>query len=545
MRALQLASPAWRFFNAATVAKQITQSRFLSVQLGQSRQENRLYEDYSQLEWKRTQNSTDQMSSLGASLRDRDWSGVDLEVAKHNLYQPADEAALRTADEANAFRSKHDISIVKGAELAPPPVMSFKEAGFDEDVLRLVLDEGFQRPTPIQAQGWPVALSGLDLVGIGQTGSGKTLGYLLPAIAHVRNQPPVKRREGPIALVLAPTRELAQQIHTVVQLYGRETRIRSACLFGGSSKGPQLRDLERGAHVVVATPGRLIDLLETHHLTLDRTTYVVLDEADRMLDMGFEPQIRKVLGQVRPDRQMQMWSATWPREVRTLAGDFFRRGEHVHMNIGSTELSANHNINQIVKVIDRREKVTELHNVLDKVYEPEGSKRDKVLIFAETKRAVDFIDRLLYKRGLRVNAIHGDKSQRMRDDALNSFRNGKTPVLVATNVAARGLDVDDVKVVINYDYPASSADYVHRIGRTGRRDRAGTAYTLFTEEDAKGAADLIEVLKEAGQEVNDDLRGLAEEYSHGRTRDRRRPSNPRRNFRGDRRRNRFEDDDDF
>ena len=306
-------------------------------------------------------------------------------------------------------------------------------------------------------------------------------------------------------MVMAPTRELAQQIERVAYKYCRAAHMRTACLFGGANRQRQISQLDRGPAVVIATPGRLIDLLEQEYLNLQRCTYVVLDEADRMLDMGFEPQIRRVLGQVRPDRQMLMWSATWPKDVRELAEDFFNNQDgYVHLNIGSTELCANHNIKQIVEVCEREEKLDKLLNIVKQFNEME-----RVLIFAETKRCVDFLERQLRSQRVRAIGIHGDKSQRYRDESLYMFREGRVPILIATNVAARGLDVDDIKCVINYDYPNNSEDYIHRIGRTGRRGRSGTSYTLFTFDDASGAKDLIEVLEEANQEVNPELREMA------------------------------------
>ncbi|KAK8381101.1 hypothetical protein O3P69_008172 [Scylla paramamosain] len=357
--------------------------------------------------------------------------------------------------------------------------------------------QGYEQPTPIQGQGWPISLQGRDFVGIAQTGSGKTLGYILPAIVHINHQPYLERGDGPIALILAPTRELAQQILTVAQDYGASSKIRSTCVFGGAPKGPQIRDLERGVEICIATPGRLIDFLEAGKTNLRRTTYLVLDEADRMLDMGFEPQIRKIVDQIRPDRQTLMWSATWPKEVRNLAEDFLK--DYIQLNVGSLSLAANHNILQIVDVCQEIEKDTKLRQLLEEIM---AEKESKIIVFAETKRKVDDLTRRMRREGWPAMCIHGDKSQQERDWVLSEFRSGRAPILVATDVAARGLDVDDVKFVINYDYPSCSEDYVHRIGRTGRSDKTGTAYTFFTADNCKQAKDLIEVLKEANQVVN-------------------------------------------
>lgn len=213
---------------------------------------------------------------------------------------------------------------------------------------------GFKEPTSIQAQGWPIALSGRDMVGIASTGSGKTLSYILPAIVHINNQPKILRKDGPIALVLAPTRELAQQIQQVADDFGHSSGIRNTCLYGGAPKNLQARDLDVGVEIVIATPGRLLDFLESARTNLRRCTYLVLDEADRMLDMGFEPQIRKIIEQIRPDRQTLMWSATWPKEVQNLAEDFLK--DYAQINVGSLQLAANHNILQIIDVCQDYEK---------------------------------------------------------------------------------------------------------------------------------------------------------------------------------------------
>merc|ERR1719340_129517 len=387
----------------------------------------------------------------------------------------------------------------------PNPITSFAVAGLPDYVSKEIQKQNFSEPTPIQAQGWPIALSGYNMVGIAQTGSGKTLGYLLPGIIHINHQPYLERGDGPIVLVLAPTRELAQQIQEVAQEFGKTSRIKNTCVFGGAPKGPQLRDLEGGCEIVIATPGRLLDFLEMGKTNLRRTTYLVLDEADRMLDMGFEPQIRKIIEQIRPDRQVLMWSATWPKEVRRLAEDFLTN--YTHINIGSQDLHANHNILQIVDVCEEHQKEQKLARLLEEIgCEP----NNKIIIFTETKRKCDELTRLMRKDGYPAMCIHGDKQQKERDWVLNEFKNGATTILVATDVAARGLHVDDVKFVVNYDYPNNSEDYIHRIGRTGRKVNKGTAYTLFTPGNGAKARDLVEVLQEAKQVVNPKLLELAQ-----------------------------------
>lgn len=332
---------------------------------------------------------------------------------------------------------------------------------------------------------------------------------MLPALVHIHNQPKVRSGEGPIALVMAPTRELAQQIQQVALEFGRPLGIRSVCLFGGASKGPQVDAVRRGAEIVIATPGRLLDLLSLGEINLQRCTYLVLDEADRMLDMGFEPQIRKVISQIRPDRQTLMWSATWPNEVRKLAYDFL--GKYIHLTVGSLELSANPNITQIVQVCQENDKKERLREYLAEIHD-QGDP-GKILIFAQTKRTVSHLARFVESCNVRCGELHGDKSQMQRDEVIRGFRNNNIKVVVATDVAARGLDVDGINYVINYDYPQDAENYVHRIGRTGRKDNKGTSYTLFTEENIASANDLISLLKKANQTVDSQLYELAKSAS--------------------------------
>ncbi|XP_011880510.1 PREDICTED: ATP-dependent RNA helicase dbp2-like [Vollenhovia emeryi] len=439
----------------------------------------------------------------GGGLRKVNWDLCTLEPLRKDFYVEHPAVRNRSMEEVNQFRERAEIT-VKGRNV-PNPVQYFEEGNFPPYVMEGIRREGYSHPTPIQAQGWPIALSGRDLVAIAQTGSGKTLGYILPAIVHIIQQPRMSCGDGPIVLILAPTRELAQQIQEVANSFGETAAVRNTCIFGGAPKGPQAYDLERGIEICIATPGRLIDFLERGTANLSRCTYLVLDEADRMLDMGFEPQIRKIIEQIRPDRQVLMWSATWPKEVRALAEDFLT--DYVHLNIGALTLSANHNITQIIDVCHEHEKDSKLYRLLQEIG---TEKENKTIIFVETKRKVDDITRNIRREGWQAVSIHGDKNQQERDHVLQEFRSGRAPILVATDVAARGLDVDDVGYVINFDYPSSSEDYIHRIGRTGRKRQTGTAYAFFTTHNMKHAGDLIEVLREAGQNVNPRLSEMAE-----------------------------------
>ncbi|XP_076263385.1 uncharacterized protein LOC143198188 isoform X1 [Rhynchophorus ferrugineus] len=452
-------------------------------------------------------------NQAGASLRKPRWDLSRLEPFKKDFYVPHEAVSNRLYYQVDDWRKSKEITL-KGKNV-PDPVLSFEEAGFPEYVMGELHKAGFKSPTPIQSQGWPIALSGKDMVGIASTGSGKTLSYILPAIVHINHQSRLARGDGPIALILAPTRELAQQIQQVANDFGKSSRIRNTCIFGGAPKGPQALDLMDGVEIVIATPGRLIDFLESNRTNLKRCTYLVLDEADRMLDMGFEPQIRKIIEQIRPDRQTLMWSATWPREVQQLATEFLK--DYIQINVGSLQLSANHNILQIIDVCQEYEKESKLSTLLREIM---AEKENKTIIFMETKRKVDDVTRKMKRDGWPAVCIHGDKTQQERDWVLQDFRSGKAPILVATDVAARGLDVEDVKFVINFDYPCNSEDYVHRIGRTGRSQKTGTAYTFFTPQNSNKAADLVSVLKEAKQVINPKLQDMADHGNSGGSRSR-------------------------
>ncbi|KAK1265310.1 DEAD-box ATP-dependent RNA helicase 20 [Acorus gramineus] len=430
-----------------------------------------------------------------------------------NFYRESPSVAAMTESDVEAYRKRRQIT-VEGRDV-PKPISNFRDLSFPDYVMQEVLKAGFVEPTPIQAQGWPMALKGRDLIGIAETGSGKTLAYLLPAIVHVNAQPILAPGDGPIVLVLAPTRELAVQIQQEATKFGASSKIKNTCIYGGVPKGPQVRDLQRGVEIVIATPGRLIDMLESHHTNLRRVTYLVLDEADRMLDMGFDPQIRKIVSQfkplplspkqskIRPDRQTLYWSATWPKEVEQLGRQFLYNPYKVV--IGSIDLKANHAICQIVEIVSEHKKYNKYVNVrLVKLLEDimDGS---RILIFMDTKKGCDQTTRQLRMDGWPALSIHGDKSQAERDWVLSEFKAGKSPIMTATDVAARGLDVKDVKYVVNYDFPGSLEDYVHRIGRTGRAGAKGTAYTYFTAANARFAKELINILEEAGQKVSPEL----------------------------------------
>lgn len=371
-------------------------------------------------------------NDFGNNLAKQEWDLDSLPKFEKNFYQEHEDVAKRTQSEVEAFRKTHTM-VVHGQDV-PKPVETFDEAGFPSYVLKEIKAQGFPNPTAIQSQGWPMALSGRDVIGIAATGSGKTLSYCLPSIVHINAQPLLSPGDGPICLVLAPTRELAVQIQQECSKFGRSSRIKNTCVYGGVPRGQQIRDLARGVEICIATPGRLIDMLEAGKTNLRRVTYLVLDEADRMLDMGFEPQIRKIIDQIRPDRQTLMWSATWPKEIQRLAHDYLK--DYIQVNVGSLELSASHNIKQIVEVVTEYEKRDRMVKHLETAMEDKNS---KTLIFVGTKRVADDITKYLRQDGWPALAIHGDKAQNERDWVLNEFKTGKSPIMVATDVASRGI----------------------------------------------------------------------------------------------------------
>ncbi|KAH8117119.1 RNA helicase [Phellopilus nigrolimitatus] len=373
----------------------------------------------------------DRGSNLGNHLKNIDWDHQRLEKFEKNFYLEDKRVAARSEGDVHDFRKERQI-IVTGRNV-PKPVTTFEEAGFPEYLLSTIKAQGFPSPTPIQCQAWPMALSGRDMVGIAQTGAGKTIAFALPAMLHINAQPLLSPGDGPIALVLAPTRELAVQIQQECTKFGSNSRIRNTAIYGGAPKGPQIRDLQRGVEVAIATPGRLIDMLESGKTNLRRVTYLVMDEADRMLDMGFEPQIRKIVSQIRPDRQTLMFSATWPKDVQKLANDFLN--DMIQVNVGKMELTANHSIRQVIEVCTDFEKRSKLINHLETI----STENAKVLIFVATKRVADDITKYLRQDGWPALAIHGDKEQRERDWVLSEFKGGRSPILIATDVASRGL----------------------------------------------------------------------------------------------------------
>jgi ATP-dependent RNA helicase DDX5/DBP2 len=444
------------------------------------------------------QNASFSNTGLGSQLSNIDFNSADLVPFEKDFYIEHPDVTKRPPEEAEAWRASKSIVVI--GDGVPKPVMTFDEASMPEYILTEVLKQGFERPTPIQSQGWPMALKGKNMVGISATGSGKTLAFLLPAMIHINAQQYLKPGEGPIVLVLAPTRELAVQIKEECDKFGGSSDIKNTVVYGGVPKSRQVHSLRSGIEIVIATPGRLIDHLEQGNTNLKRVTYLVLDEADRMLDMGFEPQLRKICSQIRPDRQVLMWSATWPREVQNLAQDYLR--EYYQVTVGSLDLAGNKDVTQIIDVCTDQEKYRNLlKNLKDNLTE-----KDRVLVFVETKKGCDMLTRSLRMDNFQARAMHGDKSQDERDWVLKEFKSCQSTLLVATDVAARGLDVDDIKMVVNFDFPNDMESYIHRIGRTGRAGKKGIAVSFFVPlKNGRMARDLVEILNRTDQHVPTEL----------------------------------------
>ncbi|KAL8696900.1 MAG: hypothetical protein Q9201_007419 [Fulgogasparrea decipioides] len=367
----------------------------------------------------------------------------------------------------------------------------------------------FKSPTPIQASAWPFLLSGRDVVGVAETGSGKTLAFGIPCIRSVSSAISTERSKTPArAVIISPTRELAVQIHTQTEAIATPSNIHTVCVYGGVPKDSQRLALPK-AHIIVATPGRLNDLIEEGSADLSAVKYCVLDEADRMLEKGFEDAIRKIISTTpsrAQGRQTLMFTATWPESVRELAATFMN--QPVHITIGENnadgELRANTRIEQKVEVVDPRAKEQRMLQII-KQYQSGKQRDDRILVFCLYKKEATRVENFIRSKGLRVAGIHGDLSQSARMAALEGFKSGQCPLLVATDVAARGLDIPNVKLVLNVTFPLTVEDYVHRIGRTGRAGAPGLAITLFTEHDKAQSGALINVLKAAGQPVPDEL----------------------------------------
>src|SRR5688572_5171176 len=345
--------------------------------------------------------------------------------------------------------------------------------GLGSKITQAQKDKGYVEPTPIQAKAIPLILSGRDLIGVAQTGTGKTAAFVLPLLERLAAAPKPERRMR--ALVLAPTRELVVQIEENIRAYGRHLHLRYATIFGGVGEGPQIQALRRGVDMVVATPGRLIDLMEQRHVDFAALQVLVLDEADRMLDMGFLPAIRRIVSATPPARQTLLFSATMSKEIERITKEFLKTPALVEIGARSSPAEA---VTQWVVEVSMAAKVPALIHLL------QDAALESVLVFSRTKHGADKIARKLEAVGIRTATLHSNRTQGQRLAALKRFKSGEVRVLIATDIAARGIDVDGISHVINFDFPPQPEDYVHRIGRTGRAQAVGDAISFVTYDDA-------------------------------------------------------------
>ncbi|NXS06746.1 DDX43 helicase, partial [Neodrepanis coruscans] len=422
---------------------------------------------------------------------------ADLPPIEKNFYKESSRTASMSQEEVELWRKENNNitcdDLIEGEKRCiPNPVCKFEDV-FEHypDIMANIRKIGFQKPTPIQSQAWPIILQGIDLIGIAQTGTGKTLAYLMPGFIHLTSQPISRdQREGPGMLVLAPTRELALQVEAECSKYAYKG-IKSICIYGGGDRKGQIDVVTKGVDIVIATPGRLNDLQMNDFINLKSITYLA-NEADRMLDMGFEPQIMKILIDVRPDRQTVMTSATWPDGVRRLAKSYLKNPMIVY--VGTLDLAAVNTVEQRVIVIAEEEKRAFMHCFIESL-----KPKDKVIIFVGKKLTADDLASDFGIQGIPVQSLHGNREQCDREQALDDFKKGKVRILVATDLASRGLDVHDITHVFNFDFPRNIEEYVHRVGRTGRAGRTGEAVTLITKNDWRFASELIEILERSNQ----------------------------------------------
>ncbi|XP_078122141.1 putative ATP-dependent RNA helicase DDX46 isoform X1 [Sander vitreus] len=431
-----------------------------------------------------------------------DHGKIQYEPYRKNFYVEVPELARMSPEEVNVYRLELEGIAVKGKG-CPKPIKTWVQCGVSMKILGAMRKHGYEKPTPIQAQAIPAIMSGRDLIGIAKTGSGKTIAFLMPMFRHIMDQRPLEESEGPISIIMTPTRELALQITKECKKFSKQLGLRVVCVYGGTGISEQIAELKRGAEIIVCTPGRMIDMLGANSgrvTNLRRVTYVVLDEADRMFDMGFEPQVMRIVDNVRPDRQTVMFSATFPRAMEALARRILAKPIEVQVGGRSVVCS---DVEQHVLVIEEDKKFLKLLEILGH-YQEKGS----VIIFVDKQEHADTLLKDLMKASYPCMSLHGGIDQYDRDSIINDFKNGACRLMVATSVAARGLDVKQLILVVNYNCPNHYEDYVHRAGRTGRAGNKGFAYTFITEDQVRYAGDIIKALELSGSPVPSELERL-------------------------------------
>ncbi|XP_060047037.1 probable ATP-dependent RNA helicase DDX4 isoform X5 [Erinaceus europaeus] len=416
---------------------------------------------------------------------------------------PEDEDSIFAHYQTGINFDKYDTILVEvSGHDAPPAILTFEEANLCQTLNKNIAKAGYTKLTPVQKYSIPIILAGRDLMACAQTGSGKTAAFLLPILAHMMQDgitaSRFKELQEPECIIVAPTRELINQIYLEARKFSFGTCVRAVVIYGGTQLGHSIRQIVQGCNILCATPGRLMDIISKEKIGLRQVKYLVLDEADRMLDMGFGPEMKKLIScpgmPTKEQRQTLMFSATFPEEIQRLAGEFLK-SNYLFVAVGQVG-GACRDVQQSVLQVgqySKREKLVEiLRNIGD----------ERTMVFVETKKKADFIATFLCQEKISTTSIHGDREQREREQALGDFRCGKCPVLVATSVAARGLDIENVQHVINFDLPSTIDEYVHRIGRTGRCGNTGRAISFFDpESDSHLAQPLVKVLSDAQQDV--------------------------------------------
>jgi ATP-dependent RNA helicase DDX46/PRP5 len=439
-----------------------------------------------------------------------DHSTIQYEPFRKNFYIEPPELGNMKQAEVEQVRRELDNIKVQGSR-CPKPVRKWTQFGLPTgclEVIKKILK--YQHPSPIQCQAIPAIMSGRDVISVAKTGSGKTIAFLLPMFRAIKDQRPLEPQEGPIALIMTPTRELAVQIYKECRHFTRVLGLNVTCAYGGSPIKDQIAELKKGAEIIVCTPGRMIDLLCANSgrvTNLRRVTYLVLDEADRMFDMGFEPQVMKIVNNIRPDRQTLLFSATFPRQIDALARKILTKP--LEITVGGKSVVCE-DVEQHVEVREEETKFRRLLEILGLYYKQDLNPR--TLIFVDRQEAADNLLKELIRFGYPCQSLHGGKDQADRDSTIADFKSGVTNILIATSVAARGLDVKDLNLVINYECPNHLEDYVHRVGRTGRAGNKGTAYTFVTPQQDKYANDIVNALKMSHTEIPPELQKLADEF---------------------------------
>merc|ERR1719193_1233621 len=436
-----------------------------------------------------------------------DHSGVEYLPFRKDFYFEVPELAKMSDAEVEEYRCEMEGIKVKGKNV-PKPIKNWPQCGVSSKILHLLKKYSYDKPTPIQAQAMPVIMSGRDAIGIAKTGSGKTLAFLLPMFRHIADQDPLEEGDGPIAIIMTPTRELCLQIGKECRKFVKAIDARAVCVYGGTGISEQIAELKRGAEIIVCTPGRMIDMLAANSgkvTNLRRITYIVLDEADRMFDMGFEPQVMRVVDNCRPDRQTVMFSATFPRQMEGLARRILTKP--VEVQVGGRSVVAKE-VEQHVAVIEEDQKFLKLLEVLGR-YVDMGS----IIIFVDKQEHADgLLKDLMNASYTSCASLHGGIDQYDRDSTITNFKKGAVKILVATSVCARGLDVKNLILVVNYDCPNHYEDYVHRCGRTGRAGNNGYAWTFITPEQDWYSGDIIKALELSDSLVPQELRDIFSTY---------------------------------